>query len=402
MNVLSLFDGLSAGRIALDRLNIKVDNYYASEVDKYAIKVAKHNYPDIQHLGDVTKISELDLELLEPIDILIGGSPCQGFSVAGKMKGSSTKCGIDITSLEQYLELKEQEFEFEGQSYLFWEYVRILRLLKPKYFFLENVRVIKKWLPMFNEAMCVDEYFINSALVSAQNRQRYYWTNLPNLTQPKDKGIVIADILEDEVDEKYYLSDDQCSKLIKSASKHQGNTKLLFHRENFRRSLQVYDKSGKTECLNTCTGGGRGVYVLDVNGKVYETKTGTILASYYKRNGGENFGGNPFLIVPEATKKGYIEVKDGQCFDYAVPSSSSRRGRDMSDKSNALLTSNQFMRYEHPRVRKLTPLECERLQTIPCNYTNIVSNSQRYKMIGNSWTIDVICHIFEVLKTGEL
>ena len=369
MNVLSLFDGLSGGNIALDRLNIKVDNYYASEVDPYAIKVAKHNFPDIQHIGDVTKITELDIELMGDIDMLIGGSPCQGFSVAGKMKGSSTKCGIDVTSLEQYLELKEAEFEFEGQSYLFWEYVRLLRLIKPKYFFLENVRVTKKWLPMFNEAVGVDEYFINSALVSAQNRQRYYWTNLPNLTQPKDKGIVIADILEDEVDEKYYLNKDVTMKLLSKCSvdglHHIADIDLKGH-DLIKR---VYSIEGKSPTLNCCTGGNREVKILR---------------------------------VPEATKKCYIEVKDGECFDYAVPGSETRRGRDMSDKSNALLTSNQFMRYEHPRVRKLTPLECERLQTVPDGYTSIVSNSQRYKMLGNGWTIDAICHMFEVLKVGEL
>ena len=193
MNVLSLFDGMSCGQLALDRLDIKVDSYFASEVDKYAIQVAKKNYPNTKHIGD---IRDIDPSTLPKIDLLIGGSPCQGFSVSGKMKGSSTKSGIDVTSLEQYLQLKEQGFEFDGQSYLFWEYVRIWKAVKPEYFFLENVRVTKKWLPMFNEAMGVEPIMINSALVSAQNRVRYYWTNIPNLCQPNDKGILLQDVLE--------------------------------------------------------------------------------------------------------------------------------------------------------------------------------------------------------------
>jgi DNA (cytosine-5)-methyltransferase 3A len=198
MNVLSLFDGMSCGRIALERVGISVDKYYSSEIDEPAIKVANFNYPQdkIYRLGDVTKLTDEQLKKLN-IDILIGGSPCQGFSVAGKRKGSSTKEGIDVTSLEQYLQLKEDGFEFDGQSYLFWEYIRILRITKPKYFLLENVRVSKKWINMFNEAIEVEPIYINSNLVSAQNRPRFYWTNIPNVTLPKDKEIKVQDILED-------------------------------------------------------------------------------------------------------------------------------------------------------------------------------------------------------------
>ena len=138
MNVLSLFDGMSCGQIALDKLGIKVDNYFASEIEKDSIKVTQSNYPDTKQIGSVTDVKSDDLP---NIDLLIGGSPCQGFSVAGKRKGSTTKEGIDVTNLEQYLELKELGFEFDGQSFLFWEYVRLLKETKPKYFLLENVRV---------------------------------------------------------------------------------------------------------------------------------------------------------------------------------------------------------------------------------------------------------------------
>ena len=338
MNILSLFDGMSCGQIALERAGLYVENYYASEIDKYAIKVANHNYPDMINLGSVIDLTEQQLLKLPKIDMLIGGSPCQGFSVSGKMKGSSTACGIDVTNLNQYLKLKEEKFEFEGQSYLIWEYVRVWKILKPKYFFLENVRVTKKWLPMFNEAMGVEPIMINSALVSAQNRVRFYWTNIPNLTQPEDKGILLKDILE---------------KTGRGVVKNRGELK---------------DRNIKSLCID---------------------------ANYFK--GADNHGQRT-LIIPEATKKGFIEVENGDCFDYAVPNSKTRRGRNMKDKSNALLTSNAFMRYEHPTYRKLITLECERLQTVPEKYTSIVSNSQAYKMLGNGWTIDVIVHIFKNLN----
>jgi len=392
MNVLSLFDGMSCGQLALDRLNIKVENYFASEVDKYAMKVAKKNYPDTKHIGDIRSI---DPSTLPKIDLLIGGSPCQGFSVSGKMKGSSTKSGIDVTSLEQYIELKNQGFEFDGQSYLFWEYVRIWKDVKPTYFFLENVRVTKKWLPMFNEAMGVKPIMINSALVSAQNRVRYYWTNIPNLCQPNDKGIILQDVLENG-----YSTEEMTNKgrshcltarysgavwwnsierkqrtmvAVKGAAKRNqksGSEKQLNVRQDEKSNCVV---SSFPDRLNGC-----------VEYPTENTDESMIIDSSTKK-----------LYVREATKKGYVEVEDGDCFDYAVPNSKTRRGRSMKDKSNCLQTSNSFMRYEHPSYRKLTPMECERLQTVPDGYTDCVSNSQRYKMLGNGWTIDVITHIFK-------
>lgn len=203
INVLSLFDGMSCGRIALERAGIEVNNYYSSEIDKHAIQVADKNYPQDtdKRLGNVL---ELDLDYLKTlnIDLLIGGSPCQGFSMAGKMKGSSTKCGKEVVTLEQYLELKNEGFEFDGQSYLFWEYIRVLKAIKPKYFLLENVRVTKKWLPMFNDALGVEPIMINSSLLSAQNRERFYWTDIPNIKQPEDKGLLFKDVLNNNYEMK--------------------------------------------------------------------------------------------------------------------------------------------------------------------------------------------------------
>src|SRR6056300_70325 len=171
MNVLSLFDGMSCGQIALNRLGIKYYNYYAAEIDKYAIEVTKKNFPNTIHLGDVTKVKAADLE---PIDLLLGGSPCQGFSFAGK----------------------QLNFD-DPRSALFFEFVRLLKECNPKYFFLENVRMQKEYQNIISEHLGVEPVMINSALVSAQNRVRLYWTNIPNITQPNDKGTVLKDVLEE-------------------------------------------------------------------------------------------------------------------------------------------------------------------------------------------------------------
>ena len=225
MNILSLFDGMSCGQQALERAGIKVDNYFASEIDKHAISVTMHNYPNTIQLGSVVNV---DGYSLPKIDLLIGGSPCQSFSFAGKRKGMSTKCETEILSLGQYLELKMEGFEFEGQSYLFWEYMRILHEVKPKYFLLENVEMGEKWESVLSRAIGVNGIHINSSLVSAQNRKRIYWTNIGmipgglfgdlvcKIKQPKDKGILLKDILEKEVDEKYFLSGQRIETMLKS------------------------------------------------------------------------------------------------------------------------------------------------------------------------------------------
>ena len=179
MNVLSLFDGMSCGQLALERAGIPIDNYFAAEIDKYAIKVTQANFPETVQLGDVTAI---DPDSLPDIDILIGGSPCQGFSFAGK----------------------QLNFD-DPRSKLFWEYVRLLKALKPKYFLLENVKMKKESMDVITDALGVEPVFINSNLVSAQNRQRYYWTNIPVDKLPDDKGIVLADILEDGHVEAHHL-----------------------------------------------------------------------------------------------------------------------------------------------------------------------------------------------------
>ena len=345
INVLSLFDGLSCGNIALEKAGIKVNNYYASEIDKWAIQIANKNYPNIIQLGDVTKFDETQLP---KIDLLIGGSPCQGFSFAGK----------------------QLNFD-DPRSKLFFVYVYMLKQLKPKYFLLENVRMSKQSQDVISEHLGVQPIKINSSLVSAQNRVRLYWTNIPNVTQPTDKGLKLKDILEIDG----YVDRDKSHCLDANYFKG-GNLKSYF--EKHRRQLvfsndglchvgnadlnghdlikRVYHPDGKAPTVNTMNGGNREPKVLC-----------GALRGRYKANG--------------KTEQQLELRKDS--------------------KTNSLTTvqkDNLVIEEEQLTYRKLTPLECERLQTIPDGYTSGVSNSQRYRMLGNSWTADVIAHLFKGIK----
>jgi DNA-cytosine methyltransferase len=314
MNILSLFDGISAGRVALERAGIKVDNYYASEVDKYAIQVSTKNYPDIKQLGDVTKWREWDIDW-SSIDLVIGGSPCQGFSFAGK----------------------QLNFE-DPRSKLFFDYVDICHRVadeNPKMkFFLENVRMKKEYQDVISGYMGVQPIMINSSLVSAQNRVRFYWTNIQNITQPEDKGIVLSDIIDNDfVDRNKYF------------------------------------------CLDAN-------YFKGSNARQYICKSRRQVV----------------WVIPEATKRGSVEVTNGNFIDLTFIKSKTRRGRLMITKSNCLTaTKSNFCLVDNDWFRLLTPIECERLQTFDDNWTEGISNSQRYKALGNSWTVDVITHIFKNL-----
>ena len=256
IRVWSLFDGMSCASIVLKELNIDVSCFISSEIDRHAIKVEKQNFPNMIQVGSVTDInvSELVKKYGAP-DFLCGGSPCQSFSFSGKMKGMSTAQGEEIYTLNRYLELKSQGFEFEGQSYLFWEYMRILTELRKYnpdiYFFLENVKMLEKWERCLSHAIGVRGIHINSALVSAQNRRRIYWTNIKtkpvaeeslfydesdpfawpslevDIPQPEDRGIVIKDILQEEADEKYYLKDETVAQLMARTDKRKLKDYLL-------------------------------------------------------------------------------------------------------------------------------------------------------------------------------
>lgn len=323
--IISLFDGLSGGRIALSRTDIKVLRYYSSEIDKYAISIADKNWPqDTKYrLGSVIDINTTELlneiytDFGTDVEImLIGGSPCQGFSSAGKHKGSVTIEGIEVTSLEQYMGLKKDGFEFDGQSYLFWEFVRIRESIKPSYFFLENVRVTKKWLPMFNKAMGVEPININSSLVSAQNRVRYYWTNIKGVCTPLDKCIVLSDILEDlKIDNN-----------------------ILIHK-SIKPSVAINIQRDHNKILSSV----KDFFTMDCTSGFQDNKVG---------------------------------LKKSPCL---------RAGNN----STYILDTRVY--------RRLTVMECERLQTVPDMYTEGVSNTQRNRMLGNGWTIDVVSHIFRFM-----
>lgn len=366
INILSLFDGMSCGQIAFTELGVKINKYYASEIDKPAIKQTQHNFKDTIQLGNV---KDIDVSKLDRIDILIGGSPCQSFSFAGKRKGMATKCEIEITRLEQYMELKSQGFEFEGQSYLFWEYIRILTAIR-KYnpsvlFLLENVEMVAKWERILSAAIGVFGIHINSALVSAQNRKRIYWTNIKvkpvglfgelhsDIPQPADRGIFIHDILQpdDEVNEKFYLSTDKICWLEKQQQK------AIDNKNGFR------IKSNATEKALTLT----------VSASKQNLSTQYVCVSMVGRRVDENG-------VRKDNNKNIPAIQRLE------PNTDGKTGCLTSVQKDNLLTDGV-------RLRRLTPVECARLQTIPDWYKWVVSDTQIYKMLGNGWTSDVIAHI---------
>jgi DNA (cytosine-5)-methyltransferase 1 len=445
LNILSLFDGMSCGQQALERAGIEVDNYFASEIDKYAMQVTMANYPDTKQLGSVVNVNGSDLP---KIDLLIGGSPCQSFSFAGKRKGMATKCETEILTLNHYLELKADGYEFEGQSYLFWEFMRLLNECKPKYFLLENVEMGEKWEKVLSKAIEVNGIHINSALVSAQNRKRIYWTNIgmqPGglfgdlvsiIQKPKNKGILLKDVLETEVDEKYFLSDKMVDYLsLNSVNQLKKGNGFSFKPTDGNKKGSAITNPGKnrmddnyivvhnTMPRSSTTGKGGTGHLSRNDGKTYCLDTGntnaveivgltevrTQEAKQIRKETGTNPKRAKELILRTDGKIGAILTS--QTPDNLVISGTLRTHNDgkgfrkvMSGKGATIPArsredgSGQNIVSISGNIRRLTPLECERLQTVKDNYTNHVSDSQRYKMLGNGWTVDVIAHLFSYLK----
>jgi site-specific DNA-cytosine methylase len=319
MNILSLFDGISCGQLALGRTRLQIDNYFASEISKDCMDVANRNFPNTIQLGDVQTI-----DVPRNIDVLIGGSPCQGFSVAGK--------GLNFV---------------DPRSRLFFDFVRVLEICKPKYFLLENTPMKAEWRDIISSYLGVQPVTINSELVSAQSRKRLYWTNIPNITQPKDKNILLCDILDPIVDEKYYIDSE--------------------------RAIQICDleaERGKIGYFGTNSQGNR-IYSI-------WSKSVTLCG----QAGG--FGAKTGLywipcITPDRVKK----RQNGPRFK---PSNAKFYTLTAQDRHGVLVNG---------QIRKLTPVECERLQTIPENYTAGLSDNKRYKLIGNAWTVDIISHLLD-------
>ncbi len=383
MNVLSLFDGCSGGQVALQKLGIHVDNYYASEIDKYAIKVTEANFPDTIQLGDITEFESHEVswktgkQLKDwDIDLMMGGSPCQGFSFAGK----------------------QLNFD-DPRSKLFFEFIRIRDVCRPKYILLENVRMAKKSQDVISEYMGFEPQALNSKYLSGQNRYRLYWfgklvgdtyEQMP-IDDMIDKGITMQDILEDG-----YATDEMTSG---------GKSHCLTARYNGAVWWNSIERKQRTMVLKdnpTMSKDGLiRVGTADLKGhdsikRVYaqEGKAPTLTTM----QGGHR---EPKVAIGRIVNRRLDEHGTRKDDQLDLPFTRQLEVRD-DDKSNCLTTvQKDNVVVSKDMWRKLTPLECERLQTLPDNYTNHVSNSQRYKMIGNGWTVDVIAHILKGIQLDE-
>ena len=530
LTVLSLFDGMGCGRIALRQAGIPVAAYYASEVDRHAMAQTRLNFPDTVHLGDVRGVSARDLP---PIGLLMGGSPCTDFSLAGKRRGMSTTAMEEVASLGRYMELKRDGFEFVGQSYLFWEYVRILGECREKnpdvLFLLENVEMGRERERVIDEALGIKGVHINSALVSAQNRRRIYWTNIrtraeglfgdlvPDIPQPADRGIMLHDILEPDVPERYYLSQKTVERMVEC------NRRNAALGNNFRNEPAM--PSGKADCLRV---GGKGAkdLVMQLNSsRKSGGKQPYQQDRFYSTNGQApalmaGNGGKTINILCIASNQAHATVETNKSTPMvaamgmggghvpmvvaAGPVIMASRGRGTEclaarrnetgkklrgslergelqmpratvqqleprgdGKTNALTTVQKDNLLAEPskkadarrlenikppdgmapvaipgtfcthkdnygfreiksgkggtvlararqdgsgqnvamlptgRIRRLTPAECARLQTVPDWYRWECSETQQYRMLGNGWTVEVIRHIFSFIDIDK-
>lgn len=333
MKILSLFDGIACGYEALVRAGIKVDRYVAYEIDKNAIAIAKKNHPDIEEMGDVIGAN---FSQYKGFDLLIGGSPCPSFSIAGKQKGFD---------------------DFRGQ--LFYEYQRALKEVKPTYFFYENVAMKKEFQDEMSKWFGCEPIVINSNLVSAQNRKRLYWTNIKGIEIPEDKGIILADIVHEN--EPGFDGD------------------LDQYKVPFDKSLQILDKEVQKGKIGYFRKDSQANRVYDIHGKAVtlcgEAGGGAAKMGQYL------FG----CITPDRINK----RQNGQRFNEG-------------EKFYTLTAQDRHGVLIDGYIRKLTPVECERLQTLPDYYTQCegVSEPARYKALGNCWTVDVIAHCLSYIK-GE-
>ena len=442
--VLSLFDGMACGMIAMQLAGVEVESYDAYEIEKYAIKTAQHNFPMIKEHGDVF---DSDFTQYDGVDFLICGSPCTYWSIAQTKNRETVASGIGWE--------------------LFSQYVRALHEAKPKYFIYENNKSMSKEIrASIDKAFGFEAVLINSALVSAQNRQRLYWVgkrnadgtySKVNVEQPEDRGILLRDILETGIawQEKSYNLTTRCNGAIPSDT-------LKRHRHTMvdepvcvaERGRYIGDdgeveqhlearNDGKTNTLTTVQKDNQVAVPIRIGTIENDAKNHKFDSQQYRvyspdgkgvtlcGNGGGLGAKTGLYAVPmrvrEATKRGYVDIEPGECVDLAMPESKTRRGRAMQNKANCLTTSCDFYEYcgtldmpiyqvrdgritikgeTYPIklrdgcyiIRKLTVRECMRLQTVPEWYEFPVSDSQSYKMLGNGWTCEVISHILKYLK----
>jgi DNA (cytosine-5)-methyltransferase 3A len=414
MNVLSVFDGMSCGQIALIELGFKIDKYYAAEIDKPAITQTQHNFPNTIQLGSVTDVKAKDLE---KIDLLIGGSPCQGFSFAGK----------------------QLNFD-DPRSALFFEYVRLWKEIKAinpnAVFLLENVNMKKEYLRVISEYLGVFPVRINSNLVSAQNRDRWYWSNIKtkdvglfaelwtDIPQPEDRCILLKDILETNVPDKYFLSDKMIN-YFKNRAANFNNGKVNVRDKNNKATtitassssidisdnfvldttLNVKANQNKSNCFTA--GGNSGglhsdmdIVCVAMRGRNPENSSNRKTGSPTEQRLEPKTDGKTNCLTSVSKDnlimtKNYLQLKGG--FD------SDNRFYKGDSKHAACLTkgADKTGYFDGYKLRRLTPIECSRLQTIPEWYEWIVSDTQIYRMLGNGWTVEVIKHIFSFLNGFE-
>ena len=402
MRILSLFDGISCGRLALERAGIPVEVYYASEIDKYAIKVSEKNYSDIIRLGDVRKIDFT--QFIGKIDLIIGGSPCQDLSIAKKNR---------------------QGLEGE-KSVLFWKFVEAVKTIKPKYFMLENVASMSKEnKQIITDALGVEPILINSALVSAQQRKRLYWCNWA-VEQPEDKGIVLKDVLETG----HAWSEKSVCLTANYNGAHFPHDYLWHQRqmvaENVEKPLLIqentvkgYTEINKGECFDNTFPNSQ-----TRRGRKMDKKANCLTAvvpQFFQYIGCafRSRGKEKHLEVRKDKKANALTSVLTDCA-ICHPIQVGCKGKDAQANriysvrgKSVCLNANGggggaktgLYKIDLPDgdyyVRKLTPVECERLQTLPDNYTDGISKTQRYKSVGNAWTVDVIAHIFTALKKEQ-
>lgn len=339
INVLSLFDGISCGQIALEKLGIEVENYFSSEIDKHAIKVTQTNYPKTKQLGSVLNVKGSDLP---KIDLLIGGSPCQGFSFAGK----------------------QLNFD-DPRSKLFFEYVRLKNELNPKYFLLENVKMKKEYQDIISSYLGVEPIMINSNLVSAQNRVRYYWTNIPVKGLPIDRGILLKDITEDGLQ----------SLGLAQRGRYDENGKVV----------QKYELNG-TEKSNAITTVSKDT-LLFIPVDKHSSNSGLVCLGGVMKSTHKLWLNNGKLLQRNFSQGNRVYSSDG-------------KSATLNANSGGIGGKTGLYEIEGV-IRKLTRLECERLQTVPDGYTNSISDTQAIKALGNGWTVDVISFIFSFLRVED-
>lgn len=366
MNILSLFDGISCGQVALKRAGFSIQNYYASEIDKNAIKITQKNYPNTIQIGDVTRING---SRYKGIDLIMGGSPCQGFSFAGKQLNF-----------------------IDPRSRLFFEFVRLLEEVQPKYFLLENVKMKKEYQDIISRYLGVEPIEINSALVSAQNRKRLYWTNIPGVARPEDKGIMLKDIVHETVDIDYSACTDGGKAYALTATY---NNAVWWNSFKRKQRTMVFEQLMEY------------IVPFDKTLQILEKEMQKGKVGYFRKDSQANriyyIHGKAVTLCGEA---GGGAAKMGQyLFGCITPDRVNKRQNGQrfneGNKFYTLTAQDKHGILIEGYIRKLTPIECERLQTLPDNYTEGISETQRYKTLGNGWTVDVIAHILNKISKKE-